>query len=128
MGRVITFPLAVKAFNLGDIFFFYRNYVGTYSKKIMAKTLFLSFAILKISLIILIFFIDLASVDELFFTKYVNKGRVSRHVFFKVFIFFFCWSIPLEIFNIDLSDVWKWLQQCFCFYINSFFNYFIPRV
>lgn len=81
--------LAVEAFNPGDvIFFFFRNNVGTYDKEVIAATLFLSSAVQKVSIIVLIFFISLVLIDELFFVRYVSRGKVGRLILPKVFILF----------------------------------------
>lgn len=99
----MTFFLIVKVFNIRNVFFFFfRNDIDTYYRRVMATTLFLSSASPKIFLVILIFFVDLALIGELFSTRYVYKKRINRLVLPKVFILLFCWSISIETFGINL--------------------------
>ena len=83
----MTFLPVVEAFNLEDVFFFFfRNNIGICGRKIMAATLFLSSAMPKTSLIVLIFLTCLALVGALLPTRHVRKGKVSELILFKIFL------------------------------------------
>lgn len=89
--RVIAFLFAEKVFNMVEIFFFFfNNDINTYYKEILASTLFLPTIVLKTSLVVLVFFINLIDKKLLFSIRYINKGNVSRLYFLKVFILLFC--------------------------------------
>lgn len=72
---------------MGDIlFFFLRNDVSTYGKKIITVTPFLSFAAPKTSLVVLVFPVSLGLVSGLLSTRYISIRKVSGLVLSKVFI------------------------------------------
>lgn len=97
----MTFPLAVKVFDLGDVFFFlFGNDVGTCGKEIIAMTLSLSFVISKTFLMVLIFFANLALVGRLLSTRNISKGKVNRLILPKVL--FFGESMPSKALGINL--------------------------
>ena len=98
----MAFSFAEELFNMRLIFFFlFDKNVDIYYRKVLALTLFLSTTTLRTYLVILVFFVSLALVDEklLLPIKYVSRGDVSRLIFFKVLILLFCW-------NHNLSDTW----------------------
>lgn len=64
---------------------------------------FLPFVAPKIFLLVLILLVDLVLVDRLLPIRYVNRGKVSRLIYPKVFILFLDCFVPLEIFGINLS-------------------------
>lgn len=72
----MTFLLTVEVFDLRDIIFLLvRNNISTSNKEVVAVTLFLYSTILRISLIVLIFFYSLALVGRLLSTRYVSKKK-----------------------------------------------------
>lgn len=86
--------MTIEAFDLeDDLFFFFENNVDTCSRGVVATTLFLSSATLKISLIVLVFLAALVLIGELP-TMYVNKGKVSRLIYPKILSL--DWFVPLE--------------------------------
>lgn len=42
--------------------------------------------------------------------------------------FFFDWFLALRILEVDFPYFWKWLEICFCFYINNLFYYFFSQI
>lgn len=86
----MTFSLTIEIFNLRNVLFYlFRNDIGIYSKKIMITTLFLSFAILGTSLVVLILLVGLGLVGRLLFIRYISKEIISGLILLIVFIFFF---------------------------------------
>lgn len=97
---------------MGDIFFFFFDDIGTYSKKVMTVTLSLSL----MSEILLVILILLASLVPMggrllgaFLTKYISKRSVSKLIFFRVLLFFFCELVSLKKLGINLADIEGWL-------------------
>lgn len=103
--KVMAFLFAVKVFNIEEIFFFcFSNDFNTCCKKILALFLSLFIIMSKTFLVVLIFFINLTLICKklLLFTKYVKKKGVSRFIFSRVFILFFCYFVTLKILGINL--------------------------
>ena len=103
---IMAFSFTEEAFDIREVFFyFFGNDVNICYRKILVLTLFLSTMAPKTFVVVLIFFIGLVDGRLLFSTKYISKGGVNRLIFFKVFIFFFCWPVTLEIPSINLSYI-----------------------
>lgn len=95
LARVIIFLLAVEVFDRGDVFFFlFKNNIDTYYMRIMATTLFLSFAAPKISLVVLILFIALALISRLLILGILAEGELVDLFFPESLSFFFAGLYP----------------------------------
>lgn len=91
----MLFSVIVKVLDLGDIFPFVLDDISIciYCKGVMATTSL----VLRTSLVVLIFFVSLAKVDEkllILATKYISRRNVNRFSLFKVFLLFFCRLFP----------------------------------
>lgn len=100
----IIFLSTVEAFDIGDVFFFFHeNNIDTYCREVLVFSLSLSTIMPRTYLVVLVFF--LVDGGCLLPTEYVSKKDVNRLILPRVFIFFFCWFVPLEILGINLSGI-----------------------
>lgn len=84
----MTFPLAVEVFDLrDDLFFYFKNDIGICDKGVIAGTLFLSSAMPKTSLVVLILLTSLALIDRLLPIRHINRWKVSRLNLLRVFFY-----------------------------------------
>lgn len=130
----MSFLVAVEAFNLRDIFHFLFDGidsvgVNTYYRRVMATTP-LATLVPRTSLV-LTFLASLALVSRTLLvlaTRCVNRRVVSGFSFSGVLLLFFCRPVSLEILSIDFTGTGWRLWQCFCLYIDSFFDKLFSRV
>ena len=89
----MLFLLANIAFDLSNVLsFLLRNNIDTYGRKVEALTLYLFFAALETSLVILVFLINLVLIGLALIsglsTRYVSKKRISGLNLSGVLLFF----------------------------------------
>lgn len=95
---VMTIFFIVKVLNMGNIFFFSLDTINTYCKGVMVVTMFLSTMILKISLMVLVFFAGLVLMGRrllrVLLTRCISKRSVNGLILPKIFLLFFYRLIP----------------------------------
>lgn len=87
--------MIVEAFDLRDVFPFLLNDIGisTYCREVMNMTQSLALLALKILLVVLVFFANLALVGRrllVLANRYISRMSINKFSSFKVFLFHFC--------------------------------------
>ena len=105
----MTLVFINKALNIGDILLFSLDAIDTCCRRVVGAILFLPATMLRIFLVVLLFFISLVLVDKrllrVLFVKQVSIEKVSRLIFPRIFVLLFSYSIFLKILSINLPGV-----------------------
>lgn len=105
----MSFLMIVVVLDLRDIFNFFFDGVdvGTYGKKAIVTTIFLTNSRLRISLV-LVLLTSLALIDRrllVLATRCINGKSVGELSLSGVFLLFFCGPIPPRILRVHLADI-----------------------
>lgn len=97
--------MAVLTLDLRDVFlFFFRNNINSCDRGVVANTLFLYFAALETSLVVLVLFTGLVLIGGLS-TKHVKREKISEFNLSEVFLPFFCRLISLGTLNVNFTSI-----------------------
>lgn len=99
-GGIMFLSIVVKIFNLEDIVSLLLNDIGicTYCKEVITTILSLTPSVPRTSLVVLVFLVNLALMDErllIFVTRFISGSSVSELSFSRFLLLVFCRSFPL---------------------------------
>ena len=132
IGKMAFFSI-VEVFDIRDIFFFLLgSNIDTCCRRVLALSPSPSITVLRTSLIVLVLFCvvreSVLSGRWLFLIKCVSRGGVGGFILSRVFFLFFCALVLSRASWIYLADARRWLEHCFCLFIDGFFNNLFSRV